>query len=705
MSIHRARRAVSLLPLIALCVPVAAQADEAEDQGGYHDQTPNEIVVTALIPRTQIDILSGVSVVSGEMLNRDLRGTIGETLTRQPGVSATSFGPNASRPVLRGLQGERVRVLTDGIGSFDVSNTSVDHAVAINPLTAERVEVLRGPAALLYGSSAIGGVVNVIDARIPHRIPDEPVHVEGLATYGSAADERTLSGKAEAPIGGGFVAHVDGSWSKSGDLRTGGHILTPALRADALASGDPDIAALADLKGDLPNSAAESWEVAGALAYIGTGGDIGVSVNHIDTLYGVPVRFSLTPGETAEQVRIQMKQDRADLRAELHSGGAFIDRIRLRAGFADYQHAEIAEDGAIGTRFFAKGLEARAEMVQARRGGWDGVIGTQVLTRDMHVVGDEKFLPKNSTTQIGLFALQSLDLGDVRLEAGGRYEHSRVEAVADADLVSPASTRSFDALSFSAGASYTLLPDWRVGLNLVRSERAPAAEELFARGPHAGTQAFELGNPGFGKERSWGIEASLRGQGAGYGVTLNAYYNRFDGYIYDTLVADAACEAVLPPGGALDLPCFQYAQADARTWGFEAQANATLAQWDDTRLSLDGQADYVHARIVGVGPAPRIPPLRVMGGVELANSRWTGRLEAEHAFRQDRVAALETETPGFTLVNASLSWRPIADDEATSITLSADNIFDAVARRHASLMKDYAPLAGRDIRITARFGF
>jgi len=699
------RRTLQLLPLLALSTaPFPAQADDAGETG-YHDRTPNEIVVTALIPRTQTDMLSGVSVLSGEKLTRDLRGTIGETLTRQPGVSATSFGPNASRPVLRGLQGERIRVLTDGIGSFDVSNTSVDHAVAINPLTAERVEVLRGPAALLYGSSAIGGVVNVIDARIPHRIPDEPVHIEGFATYGSAADERTVSGKAETPLGGGFVAHVDGSWSKSGDLRTGGHILTPALRAEALASGDTDIAALANLKGDLPNSSAKSWEVAGALAYIDAGGDIGISVNHIDNLYGVPIRFALAPGEEAEQVRIHMKQDRADLRAELHAGGAFVDSIRLRAGFADYQHAEVGEDGAIGTQFFAKGLEARAELVQTRRGGWDGAVGAQILTRDMHVVGDEKFLPKNSTTQLGLFTLQSLDLGSVRLEAGGRYEHSRIAAAADTDLGVGATARTFDTISLSAGASYALLPNWRVGLNVARSERAPSAEELFARGPHAGTQAFELGSPNFGKERNWGIEASLRGQGKDYGVSLNGYYNWFSDFIYDTLVPDAACQAVLQPGGVLDLPCFQYNQADARTWGVEAQANATVARWGETRLSFDGQADYVHARIVGVGPAPRIPPLRILGGMELANARWTGRIEAEHAFRQDRVTALETETPGFTLVNASLSWKPIDGNDATSITLSADNIFDAVARRHASLMKDYAPLAGRDIRITARFGF
>lgn len=696
------RRTASIL-LACVATPALAQADPLPDQENFHDKTPNDIVVTAVIPRTQTDVLAGVSVVGGEELARNLRTTIGETLARQPGVSSTSFGPNASRPILRGLQGERVRVLTDGIGSFDVSNTSADHAVAINPLTAERVEVLRGPAALLYGSSAIGGVVNVIDARIPHRIPDEPVHVEGLATYGTAADERILSGKAEAPLGGGFVAHVDGSWSKSGNLRTGGHILSPALRSQALASGDPEIMALADLKGDLPNSAAESWEVAGALAYIDHGGDIGVSVNHLDNLYGVPIRYAVVPGEEAEAVRLHVKQDRADMRAELHAGGAFVDRIRLRAGFADYQHAEIDESGAVGTQFFAKGIEARSELVQARRGGWDGVTGVQYYARDMHVVGDEKFLPANSTSQFGLFTLQSLDLGDVRLEAGARYEHTRISGAQDADLGTSAMARSFDSLSYSAGASYALIPNWRIGINVVHSERAPSAEELFARGPHAGTQSFELGDSSFGKEKSWGVDASLRGKDRNYQASLSVYYNRFTDYIYDTTVSDTVCQSVLQPGGVLDFPCFQNFQADARTYGFEAEGQATVARWGEDEVTVDAAADYVNARILGTGPEPRIPPLRMTGGIEWSNPSWTARVEGEHSFRQDRVSALETTTPGFTLINASLSFRPFADNSDTSITLSADNIFDTVARRHASYLKDYAPLAGRDIRVTARF--
>jgi len=731
-----ASRSLTSLPLIALSIALGignaahAQSDNTAQTDSYHQRPERDIIVTAIIPRSQIDILSNVSVMSGEELTRDLRGTIGETLNRQAGVSATSFGPNASRPVLRGLQGERVRVLTDGIGSFDVSTTSVDHAVAINPLTAERIEVLRGPAALLYGSSAIGGVVNVIDARIPHRIPDEPVHVEGIATYGSAAQERTLSAKAETSLGAGFVAHIDGSWSKSNDLDTGTFILAGPLRAIATQSDEEEIQENAALRGELPNSAAEMWEIAGAIGYINERGALGISIAHTDNRYGVPARLEVEEehhdeehhddeeheGEEEEHededehehehahenITLAMKQTRVDLRGELSTGGGFIDTIRLRAGYADYQHDEIEDNGEVGTTFSAEGIEARTELVQTRRNGWDGVIGAQFYARDFRVVGEEKFLPANSTTQFGLFTLQSLDLGDLRMEAGARYEHSRISAKADGDLGVAATARTFDALSFSVGGSYTLVPGWRIGIHAVRSERAPSAEELYARGPHAGTQAFELGNPNFSKEKSWGIEGSLRGSGSNYRIGLSGFYNWFDGYIYDNIVDDAACLTVTDD---LDFPCFQYSQAKARTYGFEAEAEATVAQWGETKLMVDVAADYVHARIIGAGPAPRIPPLRVMGGAQLSNTRWTGRVEAEHAFKQDRISAFETETPAFTLINASVSYKPLAGNNATSITLSANNIFDAAARRHASILKDYAPLAGRDIRITARFGF
>lgn len=690
------------LALVAPFSALHAQTTATPDEPQRHQSRADDIIITGVIERNRLDTLGGTSVLTGPQLVRELRPTIGETLSRQPGVSSSSFGPNASRPILRGLQGERIRVLTDGIGSFDVSNTSADHAVAINPLTAERIEILRGPAALLYGSSAIGGVVNVIDARIPVRVP-QALSADAIATYGSAANERSVSGKLEVPIGDRFVAHVDGSRSKTDDLRTGGSILTPALRAEAAASGDPDIAALADLRGDLPNSAAESWEVAGALAFIDTNGSLGVSVSHLDNLYGVPVRSSFDPAEPAENVRLHMKQTRADLRGEIRPSGGFLDRIRLRAGFADYQHVELEEDGAVGTTFSANGIESRLELVQAKYGGWEGASGVQYYARDFNVVGEEKFLPANITGQIGLFTLQSLDLGRVRLEGGARYEHARVRAKEDADLGTPDTRRTFDAFSFSAGASVEIIPSWRIGINLAHSERAPSAEELYARGPHAGTQAFELGNPNFDTEKNNGIEASLRGSGTHYTLSLGAFYNRFSGFIYDARVPDAVCEAVLD-GEPLEFPCFQYAQARARSWGIEAEGSATLIHGESGDLNLDAGADYVRTTIRGSGPAPRIPPLRVMGGAEWVAPRFTARVEAEHSFAQKRITALETTTPDYTLVNASVSVTPFAGNDKVNLTLAAHNIFDVTARRHASVLKDYAPLPGRDIRVTLRVG-
>ena len=660
----------------------------------YHAPEEQNVIVTGF-PRSRGDILSGTAVVSGDELTRDLRPTIGETLAHQPGVSATSFGPNASRPVLRGFQGERVRVLTDGIGSLDASSSSVDHAVAINPLTADRIEVLRGPAALLFGSSAIGGVVNVIDARIPRRVPVEAVHVDGILTYGSAANERSANAAIDLPVGGNFVLHLDGNYAKTGDLEVGGFVLSPALRAQAAASADPEIRALAELRGRLPNSAARTWDVAAGAAWIDSDNDIGFSVNRYDSLYGVPIRYSLDPAIEAEAARIDVKQTRADARAEFGLGEGFLDSVRLRGGYSDYRHFELEEDGAIGTRFLSEGFEGRAEFRQHTRNGWGGGFGAQYFQRDFEVDGAEKFLPPNLTRQFGLFTLQTLDRGAFKAEAGLRYEHSALRADADPDIGNPAMRRSFDAITGSAGASYAFARDWRIGINAARSERSPSAEELFADGPHAGTQAFEVGDPDLDTEKSWGLEATLRHTGAAVTFAASVFHNWFDGYIFEAptgLVQD-------------DLPVFQYRQDDARYFGIEFEASAHLGQVGAFLIKADGVADYVRATIDSAGPAPRIPPLRLLGGIEAESNHLNGRVEVEWVDDQGRTAAFETPTDGYTMVNASLAFHPWGRSNSSAIVLSANNLFDVDARRHASFLKDYAPLAGRDFRISARFTF
>ncbi len=686
--------------------PDAGGADRASDANHASEQDRQvEIVVTGVLARERQDFLSGVSVLQGEDLVQAIRPSIGETLNDTPGVSATSFGPTASRPVLRGLQGERVRVLTNGLGAVDVSNTSVDHAVVVNPLTAERIEVLRGPQSLLYGSSAIGGVVNVIDHSLPRTVPDRGIELGAMATYGSAANERSAGAAADVALSDKWVVHVDGSYLKTDNLRIGGYALTPDLRRQALQSAalpvDPaaepiDFAANAAIEGTLPNSAAETWTAGGGIAYIDEGGNFALSYKHYDSLYGVPIRFATEPGQEQEAPRLDLKQNRIDARAEIDVGGAFLDRIGARFGYANYRHFELEESGEVGTAFYNQGMEGRIELTQAQRGAWRGVTGGQFYIRDFDVVGEEAFLPKNSTEQVGAFTLQQFEFGPLKLEAGARYEHTSLQGKPLPDQPRFFSgSRSFDAVSGSLGASYGLGNGIRLGVNLLRNERAPSAEELFANGPHAGTQAFEVGDPDFGLEKSWGLEGILRATGDDYSFEASAYYTWFSDFIYEDQT------------GAIEdgLPVYQFRQSDARYYGFEVQGSATLARFGDTSVAIDGLADYVHATIENVGPAPRIPPLRVLGGVSVNSGNVDIRGEVEHAFEQDRISDFETATDGYTLVNAEVNLHPWGVGSPVSFALSANNIFDVNARRHASFLKDYAPLSGRDLRISARFDF
>jgi len=686
-------RRLLLAPFLLSAAPVLAQVEVAQGDDLHGDSS--EIIVTAPYARERIDALSSVSVLDAETLARQLAPSIGDTLARQPGVSASSFAPGASRPILRGFQGDRVRVLTDGIGAIDASNTSADHAVTIDPITAERIEVVRGPASLLYGSSAIGGAVNVIDRRIPRRAP-EHAHVDAIAGFGSAADERSVGAGVDLPLGTGLVAHIDGSWRKTDDLRIGGALLSPSARALAAigaAAGNDEAEELLEVRGRLPNSATETTTVAGGFAWIGERANFGVSLARFDTRYGVPERPDLGPPVAGaaphahEDVVIDMGQTRIDIRGEAELGGLF-ERVKLRAGGADYTHTEF-EGPDPGTVFNNKGREARLEFVQAKRGGWRGAVGLQGYTRKLEAIGDEAFLPPNRTNQFGIFTLQEFDLGRVNLEASARFETTEVKAS------SLGLKRNFDALSGAVGASYEPADDWRLGVNLSRTVRAPSAEELFSDGPHAATQSYEVGDPGFAAEKAWGLEGFVRADMAGFNLSAAVYANWFSNYIYET--ATGAIED--------DLPVFEFRQADATYVGFEVEASARLGTVGSWTFVADGVADATRATVKSVGAAPRIPPLRLLGGIEAQGEKLTARAEVERVTGQDRIAAFETRTPGYTMVNASLSWSPFAGDRDITLLLAANNLFDVDARRHASFLKDFAPLAGRDVRLTLRASF
>lgn len=700
----------AMLAASALILPSAAWAQDAQPaEPDSHGDTDDEIIVTARFVEN-LDVLAGTSVLSDEKLATDMRPQLGDTLTKLPGVSATSFSPGASRPVLRGFQGARVGVFTDGIGALDASASSADHAVSIDPLTAERIEVLRGPAVLLFGSQAVGGAVNVIDKRIPRAIPDEPVHVTVIGALGTAADERSIGGAVEIPLAGKFVLHVDGGWRKADDMRSGGYVLSPSLRAEQLAiaeeeteEGHPEEAAeatgLANLRGKIPNTALESTSAGVGVSYINDWGSIGFSLSGLDTDYGIPSRPGAghhhdeegegeAEGEEAP-VTIGLKQRRADMRAEINTGGGFFKTITLRAGATDYKHTEFEGD-EIGTIFLTKGVEGRLELIQSDRGGWHGAIGAQVLSRRNNAIGAEAFVPRTLTDQFGVFAVQEYHAGPVGIEGAVRYERSSV-AAPDLGI-----TRKFNSFSGAGSLTYDVSSSFTVGLTGTRTERAPVSEELFSNGPHIATQAYEIGNPDFGTEKSWGVEAFVRGHSNRLTVSASAYVSWFDGFIFDAATGDEIDE----------LPVFQYQQFDARFWGFEAQASFKLIDTPGFGLTIDGVGDYVRATLSGgAGPVPRIPPLRLLGGIETEMGNFGARAEIEWTSAQNRVATTETPTEGFTLVNASVSWKPWGKDSKSSLVLSADNIFDVEARRHASFTKDFVPLAGRDIRLSLRFAF
>jgi len=693
---------------VALSVPAYAQqtggtgASEAAPQTDDFHST-EEIVVTAPYVE-RLDILSGTSAVTGDVLAEKTRAQLGDILSSLPGVSATSFSPGASRPVLRGYQGNRVAVLTDGIGNIDASNTSADHAVTIDTLTVERIEVLRGPAVLLFGGQAVGGAVNALDKRIPRAIPDEAVHVDALGGYGSAARDWSGGASVDVPLTDRVVVHLDGSYRNSDDLRTGGYILSPSLRAEVLdfaaeeaSEGNLNEAAeareLAGQRGRIPNSAVKSWTAAGGIAFIDDGGNMGLSYSIYDTNYGIPARPGTghahgDGGEEEAPVTIDMRQYRFDVRGEVDLGDALFEKLRLRVGYANYSHTEFEGD-EIGTIFNSKGIEARAEFIQNDRGGWRGASGVQYQSRNLDAIGAEAFVPPNKSRQFGLFTLQEFTAGNLDAEVALRFDTAELRA----DILGL--SRSFNNLSGAFGVGYHI-GDLKIGANLSRTGRAPAVEELFSNGPHIATQAFEVGDPLLKSERAWNGELYARYDSADTAFNLTLYTNRFDNFIYEAetgAVEDA-------------LPVFQYFQNDAKVWGVEFQGSQKVASFGDVDLKVDAVADYTRAKISGgAGNVPRIPPLRVLGGVELNGARLDLRGEVEWSDAQTKTAPFETATDGFTLVNATATWRPFGSDRNISLIASANNIFDVVARRSASFTKDFVPLSGRDFRLSARISF
>lgn len=624
----------------------------------------DEIVVTAGgEARSRLDLAQPVSVLGGEELGLRLAPTLGETLAQEPGVSSTYFGPGASRPVIRGLGGDRVRVLQEGIGTNDASSTSADHAVSVDAGVAERIEVLRGPATLLYGSSAIGGVVNVIDGAIPEYATDDALSGSLELRGGTAADERSGS----LGLDGG---HGRWAWHVSGLRRVTGDLAVPG--------------------GTVANSDVETASAsAGASHFFGDRGFLGIAVSGFDSEYGLPGGHGEEDEHDDEDVRIDLEQRRLDLKGRVSAPFGAFDALKVRFGAGDYRHVEL-EGGEIGTSFFNDEWEGRLELVQRQRGSWRGSLGLQARHRDFVAIGEEAFVPASKTRSWAVFAFEEWELGRLTFQLGGRFESQEL----DPEGALP--DRGFDGVSASAGLVWKVDDGHSVAVSLARSTKLPNAEELYSDGPHVATRTFEIGDPGLDQETSLGLDVSLRRQSGRFTGELTFFVTRFDDFIFQTFT-----------GGEEDgLPVVRYVQDDAVLAGAELESRFELWHGGSSHLDLQLFGDYVEAELRATGePLPRMPPLRYGAGLHYHGDRLHGMLEVRRTDGQDRLAAHETATAGFTFVNASVSYRTFRGSKIYDLLLRGRNLTDEEGRNHVSFLKDEVPLPGRDVSLAVRLWF
>lgn len=673
--------------MLALAAPAAATEPAQRD----------EIIVTASpLARTQTETISATSVIAGENLERRLENSIGETLRREPGVSSTFFGPGASRPVIRGLGGDRISVLDAGLGSLDASQTSPDHAVAVEPATAQRIEIIRGPQSLLYGSSAAGGVVNVFSGRIPREAP-EGGFSGSLRAGGSTVDDGfETAGGFDATLAktgaGALVFHGDGFHRRSGDYAIPGYARSETLRAAAHNDDRHEEEAF----GAVDNTFVRKSGGAAGLSFVFDRGFFGVSGTAIDTKYGLPVEHEHHHDDDDHDhdhahhddhgVEIDLRQRRLDFDGEIEADFLLFSKTKLRIGHADYRHAEL-DDGIEETIFETRGWEGRLELVNKETsllgGALNGAVGYQFRLRDFSAVGEEAFVPPTGTGQHGFFAVKELTFGALRFDLGGRYERTRHE------IQETGFARDFNSFSVSGGVGAKANEHVFLGVSGYRTERAPSVEELFSNGPHLGVNAFEIGDPGLGEEIARGVEAAIRYNSERLYLSLNGYYTSYRDFIYEART-----------GEAIDgLDVLRFFADDATFRGFEAQAKAELFQAGRFDIHADASLDMVRARLneTGAGRLPRIPPLSGLLGFEARAASVDFRVEGEFVAAQTRTAALESPTDGYALLNAFVTLRPFASRDV-ALRLSASNLTNAEARLHPSHLKELFPLPGRNFR-------
>ena len=702
--------------LAALILPAAAQENADEPV-----KVEDTVFVTIPGPERSADELIG----NATALDRDelldiLEPSLGNTLAKEPGISSTYYGPAASRPIVRGLGAERVLVLTNSLGVIDVSAASPDHQVTTDGIDAERVEILRGPAALAYGGQAIGGVVNVIDGLIAEDIPDAP-NGDALFAYNDVNEGTDLAARGEFAAGP-FVFNLSASYRDADNVEIPGFAESSFQRALEEAEHEEEDHDDEDhededdhdheeeeVRGLIENSFLETTTLAGGASWVGDNAFFGIAVRQTDSEYGLPGGHAHAHehegeeegeeheeeehGEEEENPFIDLSQTRVDLRGGIQLDDAPITQVTAGLSFSDYEHTEFEAPGEAGTVFDTTGHELRIEAMHAPVFGFQGTFGVQQSDKEFSAIGEEAFISPTDTERFALFLYEVREWGDVfGIEGGLRFENAKLTNAISGD-------RDFDTFSGSLGVHGHPSEHFFVGLQLAVTERAPTDVELFANGPHLATQQFEVGDSSLDVETGINAEATMRLELDNVTVGVNFFATDFDDFIY-----------LAPDGTEEDeLPVFNFLQEDASFIGGEIYANAALGKFLAADWDLNASIDFVEGEIADGGPVPLQPPTTVQLGAMGDWGAFAAGFDVTVADEQTDLADSELPTDGYTLLDLRAEYDISAFSgplgEGSKVFIEARNVTDEEARAATSVLKDSVPLPGRNIRAGLRISF
>lgn len=670
---------------LSVATGAALAQSQPQPQSAAAATSLERVVVTAdPLDRSELELQRPANVLRGDALRAAESTNLGATLGRELGVQSSAYGPGAGRPIIRGMDSARVRVTESGLGVADVSGASPDHRVAADTLNARQVEILRGPATLLYGSGAIGGLVNIVSERVP-RLPVTQFGAQATLRGSTAERERAGALDLNGPLGERAAWRVEGFKQRTRD-----YDLAAPLRDE-----NGDVVA-ADR---LPNSDTDTQSVAVGAAWFGrtAGTRVGGAVQRYESDYGIP--------NPEEPVTIRLKRERVELQGDAGGGRGPFSSLRTRLAYTDYRHTEFEPDGEAGATFTNRGTEGRLELPHAWA-GWRGVVGVQAQQMETRGAGEGE-LPRTDHRGLALFVVEERSFGALNAELGARVESERYRVREDYEDGSRAPSRRFTLATLSAGATWTLAPGWSLGGTLTSAERAPAVEELYYLGAHPATFSFEVGDPNLRKERSTNLDLRLTYTGGPWRAQAGVFVNRVRDYIYGAF--DGSSTDLLDENGNVEetLSNLFFSQADAELRGGEAE----LAYGERAGPQLRLWADTVRARLTA-GPndganLPRMSPSRLGLDLGFRQSDWSATLALTRVFRQDRVSSFdlrdgeaEAETPGYTRVDAGAAWRPAG--WPVTLFVQGRNLSDRDIRIHTSFLKNLAPPPGRSFVLGLR---